>query len=95
MRAVTTHTIPRIAAAVALALAAATLLVGGVNCLAASLSLLGLCSYVLLYTVLLKPRTPQNIVIGGAAGAVPVLVGWSAVNNNVSWTAVVLFLLIF
>ena len=76
------------AIAVALALAAGTLLVGGVNCLAASLSLLGLCSYVLLYTVLLKPRTPQNIVIGGVAGAIPPLVGAAAASGHLglgSW----------
>ena len=45
------------------------------NCLAAGLSLLGLCSYVLLYTIVLKPRTTRNIVIGGVAGAIPPLVG--------------------
>lgn len=76
------------AIAVALALTASTLLVGGVNCLAASLSLLGLCSYVLLYTVLLKPRTPQNIVIGGVAGAIPPLVGAAAATGHLglgSW----------
>ena len=76
------------ALAVALALGAATLLVGGVNCLAASLSLLGLCSYVLLYTVLLKPRTTQNIVIGGVAGAIPPLVGAAAASGHLglgSW----------
>ncbi len=76
------------AIAVALALTAATLLVGGVNCLAASLALLGLCSYVLLYTVLLKPRTSQNIVIGGVAGAIPPLVGAAAATGHLglgSW----------
>ena len=83
------------AIAVALALTAATLLVGGVNCLAASLALLGLCSYVLLYTVLLKPRTPQNIVIGGASGAMPPVLGWTAVANEVTAPAIVLFLIIF
>jgi len=59
-----------------------------VNCLAASLALLGLCSYVLLYTVLLKPRTPQNIVIGGVAGAIPPLVGAAAATGHLelgSW----------
>ena len=74
--------------AVSLTLTAATLLVGGVNCLAASLSLLGLCSYVLLYTVLLKPRTTQNIVIGGVAGAIPPLVGAAAATGHLglgSW----------
>ena len=59
-------------------LAASFLLVGGVNCLAAGLALLGLCSYVLLYTAFLKPRTPQNIVFGGVAGAIPPLVGAAA-----------------
>ena len=76
------------AIAVTLTLTAATLLVGGVNCLAASLSLLGLCSYVLLYTVLLKPRTTQNIVIGGVAGAIPPLVGAAAATGHLglgSW----------
>ena len=76
------------AIAVALALTAATVLVGGVNCLAASLALLGLCSYVLLYTVLLKPRTTQNIVIGGVAGAIPPLVGAAAATGHLglgSW----------
>ena len=76
------------AIAVTLALTASTLLVGGVNCLAASLALLGLCSYVLLYTVVLKPRTPQNIVIGGVAGAIPPLVGAAAATGHLglgSW----------
>jgi protoheme IX farnesyltransferase len=76
------------AIAVALTLTASTLLVGGVNCLAASLALLGLCSYVLLYTVLLKPRTTQNIVIGGVAGAIPPLVGAAAATGHLglgSW----------
>ena len=59
------------------------LLISGVNCLAAALSLLGLCSYVLLYTALLKPRTPQNIVIGGVAGAIPPLVGAAAATGHV------------
>ena len=69
--------------AVALTLSAALLLVAGVNCLAASLSLLGLCSYVLLYTVVLKPRTSRNIVIGGVAGAIPPLVGAAAATGHV------------
>ncbi len=69
--------------AIACTLAAAMLLVSGVNCLAAGLSLLGLCSYVLLYTALLKPRTPQNIVIGGVAGAIPPLVGAAAATGHI------------
>ncbi len=71
------------AVAVSLTCTAAALLVSGVNCLAAGLSLLGLCSYVLLYTALLKPRTPQNIVIGGVAGAIPPLVGAAAATGHV------------
>ena len=69
--------------AIACTLAAAMLLVSGVNCLAAGLSLLGLCSYVLLYTALLKPRTTQNIVIGGVAGAIPPLVGAAAATGHI------------
>jgi heme o synthase len=66
-----------------------------VNVLAASLALSGFVGYVAVYTVWLKRRTPQNIVIGGAAGAVPPLVGWAAVRGSVSWTAVYLFAIIF
>jgi protoheme IX farnesyltransferase len=82
------------AVAVGLALTAATLLVGGVNCLAAGLSLLGLCSYVLLYTVLLKPRTTQNIVIGGVAGAIPPLVGAAAATGHLGLSSWWLFALV-
>ncbi len=66
-----------------------------VNVLAASLSLAGFLGYVFVYTVWLKRRTPQNIVIGGAAGAVPPLVGWAAVTGSVSGTAVILFFIVF
>ena len=69
--------------AVSLTLAAAMLLAAGVNSLAAGLSLLGLCSYVLLYTVVLKPRTSRNIVIGGVAGAIPPLVGAAAAAGHI------------
>jgi protoheme IX farnesyltransferase len=82
------------ALAVLLTLAATSLLVLVVNPLAASLSLLGLCSYVLLYTALLKPRTPQNIVIGGVAGAIPPLVGAAAVSGVLGWSAWWLFALV-
>ncbi|NBO80854.1 MAG: hypothetical protein EBT73_05490 [Actinobacteria bacterium] len=51
--------------------------------------------YVFVYSMWLKRTSRQNIVIGGAAGAVPVLVGWAAVRNDVSWSAIVLFLVIF
>jgi heme o synthase len=66
-----------------------------VNVLAASLSFAGFLGYVLVYTVWLKRRTAQNIVIGGAAGAVPPLVGWAAVTGSVSGTAVLLFAIVF
>jgi heme o synthase len=66
-----------------------------VNPLAAGLSFAGFLGYVFVYTVWLKRRTPQNIVIGGAAGAVPPLVGWAAVTDTVSGTAVILFFIVF
>jgi protoheme IX farnesyltransferase len=66
-----------------------------VNPLAAGLSFSGFLGYVFIYTVWLKRRTPQNIVIGGAAGAVPPLVGWAAVTGSVGGTAVILFFIVF
>ncbi len=66
-----------------------------VGLLPASLALSGFVGYVGVYTIWLKRRTPQNIVIGGAAGAVPPLVGWAAVRGSVSWTAVYLFAIVF
>ena len=66
-----------------------------VNPLAAALSFSGFLGYVFVYTIWLKRRTPQNIVIGGAAGAVPPLVGWAAVTGSVSGTAVILFFIVF
>jgi protoheme IX farnesyltransferase len=66
-----------------------------VNVLAASLALSGFVGYVGVYTIWLKRRTPQNIVIGGAAGAVPPLVGWAATRGSLSWTAVYLFAIVF
>jgi heme o synthase len=66
-----------------------------VNVLAASLALSGLLGYVLVYTLWLKRRTPQNIVIGGAAGAVPPLVAWAAVTGHLSGTAIYLFAIVF
>lgn len=65
------------------------------NVLSASLALAGLLFYVFIYTLLLKRRTWQNIVIGGAAGAFPPLVGWAAVRGDLSWLAWFLFALIF
>jgi protoheme IX farnesyltransferase len=65
------------------------------NLLAALLALAGTLIYVLVYTVWLKRSTPQNIVIGGAAGAIPPLVGWAAVTGSLDLTAISLFLLVF
>ena len=66
-----------------------------VNLLSAALAASATFFYVFVYTLWLKRTTTQNIVIGGAAGAVPVLVGWSAVTNSLAWSPVILFLLIF
>jgi protoheme IX farnesyltransferase len=66
-----------------------------VNLLAASLALTGFLGYVFVYTLWLKRSTPQNIVIGGAAGAVPPLVGWSAVTGGIDPTALYLFAIVF
>jgi heme o synthase len=67
----------------------------GANLLAASLALAGALVYVLVYTMWLKRTSPQNIVIGGAAGAVPPLVGWAASTGSVDLTALALFGVIF
>jgi len=67
----------------------------GANLLAASLALAGTLIYVFVYTIWLKRATPQNIVIGGAAGAVPPLVGWAAVTGHLDVTALALFGVIF
>lgn len=66
-----------------------------VNLPAALLAEAAVAFYVIVYTVLLKRRTRQNIVIGGAAGAIPPLVGWAAVTGELTWTPVILFLIIF
>jgi protoheme IX farnesyltransferase len=71
------------------------LMVWTVNLLAASLTLLAIGFYVVVYTVLLKRTTPQNIVIGGAAGALPPVIGWAAVTGNVGMPALLLFLVVF
>jgi len=78
-----------------LAAAAVVLLAVAVNPLAAALSFSGFLGYTLVYTMWLKRSTPQNIVIGGAAGAVPPLVGWAAATGSLSWTAVYLFAIVF
>ena len=66
-----------------------------VNVLAAVLALSAIAFYVFVYTMWLKRTTAQNIVIGGAAGAVPALVGWAAVTGTLGWPAVVLFAIVF
>jgi len=80
---------------IALAALAFAVLAIGVNPLAAALSLSGFLGYTLVYTMWLKRSTPQNIVIGGAAGAVPPLVGWAAVTGGLGWTALYLFAIVF
>jgi heme o synthase len=65
------------------------------NALAAALAAAAIAFYVLIYTMGLKRRTPQNIVWGGAAGCFPVLIGWAAVTGSLTWTPVVLFAIIF
>jgi heme o synthase len=78
-----------------LALLSVVLLSTTVNVLAAGLSMCGFVGYVGVYTIWLKRRTPQNIVIGGAAGAVPPLVGWAATTGHVGGTALLLFAIVF
>jgi protoheme IX farnesyltransferase len=80
---------------VALATAATFLLARFTNVLAALLALGGFYFYVFVYTRWLKRTTPQNIVIGGAAGAFPPLVGWAAMTGTIDLTAVYLFLIVF
>jgi protoheme IX farnesyltransferase len=80
---------------VLLGVAAFVLLTSTVNLLAATLSLSGLLGYVFVYTLWLKRSTPQNIVIGGAAGAVPPLVAWAAVTGGLTGTPLYLFAIIF
>lgn len=81
--------------AVVLAAASMFILVRWVNGLTAVLTFASLIGYALIYTVFLKHWTPQNIVIGGAAGAAPPLLGWTAVTGHVSPDALLLFLIIF
>jgi len=88
---------PRGAVVFGLVLGALSVALLGVttNALSALLALAAIAFYVVVYTALLKRRTSQNIVWGGAAGCMPVLIGWSAVTGTVSWAAVVLFLVVF
>lgn len=81
--------------AITLEVVAFAVLAVGANLLAACLALSATLFYVFVYSMWLKRSSKHNIVIGGAAGAVPVLVGWAAVTNSLSWTPVILFLVIF
>ena len=84
-----------VAFAIGLGLAGLTVLFVLVNALTAALTFLSLIGYAIVYTVYLKRATPQNIVIGGAAGAAPPVLGWVAVTNSVDPHALLLFLIIF
>jgi protoheme IX farnesyltransferase len=81
--------------AIGLEVAAFAVLWAGANFLAAALALAATAFYVGVYTIWLKRTSTHNIVIGGAAGAVPVLVGWAAVTGSLDWPAVVLFVAMF
>jgi protoheme IX farnesyltransferase len=81
--------------AVGLEIGAFAVLWAGANLLAATLALAAAAFYVGVYTIWLKRTSTQNIVIGGAAGAVPVLVGWAAVTGSLDWAPVVLFVAMF
>ncbi|HAS12291.1 MAG TPA: protoheme IX farnesyltransferase [Acidimicrobiaceae bacterium] len=81
--------------AIALEVAAFALLWSTVNLLSAVLAVAACLFYVFVYTLWLKRTSTQNIVIGGAAGAVPVLIGWSSVTNSLDWAPVILFGVIF
>lgn len=65
------------------------------NLLAAVLSVVAILLYVVLYSLILKRRTDQNIIWGGVAGCMPVLIGWAAVTNSLSWEPLILFLIVF
>jgi len=81
--------------AIGIEIAAFAMLWGTVNLLSAVLAVSATLFYVFVYTLWLKRTSSRNIVIGGAAGAAPVLIGWSAVTNSVDWPPIVLFAVIF
>ncbi|HEX7662738.1 MAG TPA: heme o synthase [Pseudonocardiaceae bacterium] len=92
------HTVPTRSALVfglVLGVASFAMLLLTTNLLAAVLAVAAILFYVLVYTMILKRRTSQNIVWGGAAGCMPVLVGWAAVTGTVEWPALVMFAVIF
>jgi protoheme IX farnesyltransferase len=79
----------------ALGVASFALMIAFVNLLAAVLTMLAIAFYVIVYTLLLKRSTTQNIVIGGAAGSLPPMIGWAAVTGDVSPAPILLFLIVF
>ncbi len=81
--------------AIPLAFASVFIMAVAVNYVAAAVLLVAILFYVFVYTVFLKRRTPQNIVIGGAAGAFPPMIGWAAVTGTISLEAILLFGIIF
>ncbi len=81
--------------AIILAISSFSLLTFFANLLSALLAMLGIVFYMLVYTHWLKRHTTQNIVIGGAAGAIPPLVGWAACTDSIGWPAIILFMIIF
>jgi protoheme IX farnesyltransferase len=87
--------VPALIFGVVLGIASFVILAAFVNMLSAALALSAILFYVVIYTMGLKRTSTQNIVIGGAAGAVPVLVGWAAVTNSVSLPAIWLFAIVF
>jgi protoheme IX farnesyltransferase len=92
------HTVPARSALIfglVLGVASFVLLYFTTNWLAAVLAVVAILFYVLVYTMLLKRRTSQNIVWGGAAGCMPVVIGWAAVTGTVAWPALVMFGVIF
>ncbi|AKS41891.1 heme o synthase [Wenzhouxiangella marina] len=84
-----------LAFAIALAVASMVLLVAFINVLTAVLTFASLIGYAVIYTAYLKHATPQNIVIGGAAGAAPPILGWTAVTGEIHAHALILFLIVF
>ncbi len=97
-RALPRHIVSPVAATVfgvALGVLATGVLLVWVNALSAGLALVAEAFYLFVYTMLLKRRTTQNIVWGGLAGCFPALIGWTAVTNSLSWSPVVLFLVVF
>ena len=80
---------------IALGIGAVLIMGLAINAVAAELLALTIAFYVLVYTIWLKRRTPQNIVIGGAAGAFPPMIGWAAVTGDIGWGALALFAIIF